>query len=312
MKGVHIQSSADLLSVALRSVQEAARRYTNLAAEMREYRNEASAILFDQVAAVEIQREELLRKWAKVEGVELSADAEILHWEGPGVGTQYDSAARTPIRSTPYRVLAYVAHDAERAFRFYTSIAGSSADAATCEYAEILATEELDHAALIRSKRRLAWHAERKANCDQPRVDPGFIESLGDLMATAASLERCVLANLTALREEYPQLRQLVARGERALQEIEERAASAVTSGEPTRNIEVIEAYGETIVPVEGDQESLLRRLYTDSDRCFMFYDAVVMRSTDEAVMLQAQDFTRMALGRLDSLRELMRYEMVA
>ncbi|MEH6580891.1 MAG: hypothetical protein V7754_03070 [Halioglobus sp.] len=307
MKRVNIQSSADLLSVAMRSVREAAQRYTNFGCEMRAYENEASATVFDQVAAIEIEREQLLGKWAKVEGLELSADAEALDWEGPSVGTQYDDAARNPIRSTPYRVLAYVAHDAERAFRFYSYIAGSSADDTACEYAEILANEELDHAALMRSMRRRAWHAERSTHSEAPDINPGGVYSLGDLLATAASLESCVLANLAALQQDHPQLQQLIADSKAALTKIEERAGSTATSGAATRNIELIETYAREIAQLDGDRERLLRRLYTDSDRSFMFYDAVVMRSTDEAVMLQAQDLTRSALGRLDLLRELMR-----
>ena len=66
------------------------------------------------------------------------------------------------------------------------------------------------------------------------------------------------------------------------------------------------------IADLDGDRAGLLRRLYTDSDRCFMFYDAIVMRSKDEAVMLRAQHLTRSAMGRLDLLRELMRHEVVA
>ncbi|HDY83737.1 MAG TPA: rubrerythrin family protein, partial [Halieaceae bacterium] len=44
-----IQSVAQLLSVARRASQEAARQYTNLADDMRDYDNEDSAATFDRL-----------------------------------------------------------------------------------------------------------------------------------------------------------------------------------------------------------------------------------------------------------------------
>jgi len=308
MERIIVQSSAELFSVAQLLAREAAYRYTDLAREMRAYGNEASASIFDQISAVELQREELIVEWAKVEGIHLLSDFDSIEWVDPGVGTDYDAAAQDPIRSTPYRVLAFMVHNAERAFRLFTHLAASTTDDMINEYAEILAQEELDRVALVRSMRRRAWHAERKAHPEDPDIEPAAVESMADLLATSASLERCVLANLAALLEDYPQLQQLIGHSEEAISEIDELAGASVASGEAAgSNIEAIEAYGMSIAKLAGDSEELLRRLYTDSDRCFMFYDAIVMHSEDEAVMLRGQHLAVAALERLDLLRELMR-----
>ncbi len=308
MERIKIQSSAELLSVTLRAAREAAQRYTDFAREMRAYGNEESALIFEQMTAVEFEREQVIVEWAKVEGIRLHTDIESIHWVDPGVGTQYDAAAQDPIRSTPYRVLALVVHSAERAFRLFTHIAACAADDMVSEYAEILAQEELDRAVLVRSMRRRAWHSERKEHPEDPNVEPGVVESLGDLWATSASLERCVLANLSALLEDCPQLQALIAHSEEILTEMEALAGTSAISGvAAASNIEAIDAYGKNITRLAGDREGLLRRLYTDSDRCFIFYDALVMRSEDEAVMLLAQRLANAARERLDLLRELMR-----
>lgn len=308
MDRINIQSSAELLSVAQQLAWEGAQRYLDLAAKMREYRNEASALIFDQMTVVEQEREQLIVEWAKVESVQLDADIESIQWDDPGVSTEYDSAARDPIRSTPYRVLASLVNNADRVFRLYTHIAASTADHMIAEYAEILAQEELDRVAQLRSLRRRAWHAERRAHPEDPDIEPTTVQSLGDLLATSASLERCVLANLAALLEDYPQLQQLITHSDDVISEIEKRAGAFITSEEATgSNIEAIEAYGRSIAPLKGDPGELLRRLYADSDRCFMLYDAIVMHSDDETVMLQGQRLAVAAQERLDLLGELMR-----
>jgi rubrerythrin len=306
-----IQSSTDLLSAAIVAARNAANRYTVAAQDMRAYGNDASASVFDELAAIEAEREQLVRDWAGGEGIKPNAETGAIHWVDPGVSMPYDEAANDPIRSTAYRVLAYVVHNAERAFRFYTHVAASSSDETVCDYAEILAQEELEHATRMRAKRRHAWHTERNAHTGDPYIDPAFVVSLGDLHATSASMEHCVYNDLIALQKHYPQLQPLIDQSEHLLGKLDAGLASSAVSGEAAvGNIELIEAYSSTIEQLGGDKNAMLRRLYSDSDRCFMFYDAVVSRSQDEAVMLQAQSFTRSALQRLDMLRESMRPEV--
>ena len=183
MQRINIQSVAELLSVARRTSQEAARHYIDLAGDMRDYDVQSSASTYDRLAQLEIEHEQLIVAWANAENIPLDPHVAPIHWEDPNVGTQYDAAARDPIRSTPYRVLACAVHQEELAFRFFTHVAASAEDETVREYAEVLAQEELGHAALVRSMRRRAWHAERLERPEEPGINPDTVESMVDFLA---------------------------------------------------------------------------------------------------------------------------------
>ncbi|RLA43516.1 MAG: hypothetical protein DRR04_10020 [Gammaproteobacteria bacterium] len=307
MQKINIQSIAQLLSVARRASQEAARQYTNLADDMRDYDSDSSAVTFDRLAGLETEHEQLILAWAKTENIRLDPDIMPAQWEDPNVGAEYDIPAKDPIRSTPYRVLAYAAHNEEHSFRFFTHVAANTEDDTVREYAEVLAQEELGHAAVVKSMRRRAWHAACLAHPEEPGIKPDTVESMVDFLAIAASLERCVRANLAALLDDYPRLDQVLAHSENIRRDIEALGKSYDSSSDSTADtIDSIEAYGGTIKALSGDKEGLLRRLYSDSDRCSMYYDTLVTSTRDEAVMLQAQSLTTSALERIDLLREIM------
>jgi rubrerythrin len=307
MQRINIQSVAQLLSVARLAAQEAAQNYAHLASAMRDYASESCAATFDQMAEREIEHEKLIVAWTKAEGIPLDPDVTSIDWEDPNVGTEYDAAARDPIRSTPYRVLSYVAHNEEHAFRFFSHVAANTDDETVREYAEVLAQEELGHAAWVRSMRRRAWHAERLAHPDEPVIKPGVVESMADFLAITASLERCVRANLAALLSDYPQMEQILAHSEIIRGHIEALAKDSDTGPHTVfSSIDAIQTYGKTIEGLTGNREGLLRRLYSDSDRCAMYYDALVRSTREEAIMLQAQRFSISALERIELLREAM------
>ncbi len=303
MLTANVQSADDLMSIALCAEHEAVRRYTLLAANMREHRNEAAASLFERMIREEREHERLIEQWAQVEGIELRTDIRPIVWEDPQVATVYDSDATDPAHSSPYRALAFAVHNEERAFRFYTHVAANAADEAVREYAEILAREELGHAALLRAMRRRAWHTEQESAGEEPDLDPGSIHCLADLLSVAASIEHCLSAFITAVSADYPELQKLSTTVHQSLTDIETQLHS---SGEPTSaisdTIKAINTYADT-AEKRAAATSSLQRLCSDSDRCFAFYDAVVTRTKDEAVMLAAQRLSESALDRIKVLR---------
>ena len=306
MDKTEIQTSAELLSTVLMAVREAAQYFSACSGEMREHRNEACASIFEQISTTEREREKQIVSWAESEGLQLSTDAMPLDWQDPNVRNEYDAAALDPIRSTPYRVLALVAHDADRAFRFFTHVAAYAEDGGLREYAEILAQEELERVAQFRSLRRRAWHAEQDRHRNRPKIDPGAIESTADLFNVAASLERCVLASVKALLELYPALSDVVSYSETILEGIEPQARSSDSfcTQAAIRDVDLIEVYCKDLSQNGADDAALLQRLYSDCDRCFMYYDALVTRTMNETVMLQAQQLAASAMARIDMLRD--------
>ena len=310
MERLNIQSPGELLSVALHAAQVASGHYVDCAEQMRGYENDASAAVFDRLAAAEVEREQLIIDWASAEGIALQVIAEPLDWQDLDAHSDYDVAAQDPIRSTPYKVLAFIVHRSEQAFRFFTYVAANARNEATREYAEILAQEELDRASLNRVGRRRAWHIQRKAHPEEAGIYPDAVTSMGDLLAVSASLEHCVHADLSSLLEDYPRLQQLTSHCEDTLADIETRRPGSGTCSDAAAGVvESVAAYREQLPTLYGDRQGLLRRLCTDSDRCFAYYDAVVARTRDEAIMLQAQRFTRLALARLDMLTSIVKRE---
>jgi len=264
-----------------------------------------SAEIFAALAESEQERQQMLHAWAEAEGLALGAEVDPLDWQDPNVKDTYDAAAVDPIRSTPYRVLAMFAHSAERGFRYYSYVAAYTSDAAIREYAEILAEEELERAAQARKKRRVAWHAQRAQNPGWPVLHPVDVGSLADLFCVAAALEQRVCRSLKILDEEYRAFKTLALASEESLSEIRALARScAVGSEMAAAEAEAIansfDALGQTASPTPGS----LLQLYSDIDRCFTYYDALVNCAEDEAIMLQAQQFAFSAMARIDLLHE--------
>lgn len=307
MLSTHVQSTSELMSIALCAEHEAIRRYSRLAEDMHDSGNEETASLFERMAEEEREHERLIEEWAKVEGVQLRTDIGPIAWEDPQVPTEYDSAATDPARSTPYRALAFAVHNEERAFRFYTHVAANAVEKTVREYAETLAREELGHAALLRAMRRRAWRKERESGRDEPDIEPAAIHSLPDLLAVATSIEHCLIDNISALSGSYPELRETGATTQRSLTSIEEQLK---TAGEPGAGIaaavESVRNYTRKTAAMRNDTGLLLRRLCSDGDRCFEFYDAVVGCAQDEALMLAAQHLSELALERVGVFRTLL------
>ena len=120
----------------------------------------------------EQEHERLLLAWMTKESVEPNPDIGPIRWRDPQVSTTYNDEARDPLYSTPYKALAFAVNNEENAFRFYTHVAAEADDETVRQYAEILAREELGHAALLRAERRLAFHAERDAGAAASTADP--------------------------------------------------------------------------------------------------------------------------------------------
>ena len=300
-----VQTTSELMSIALRAEHEAIRRYARLAEDMHRHGNKEAASVFERMVEEEQKHERLIEEWADLEGIQLLTDIGPIKWEDPQVATDYDSEAIDPVYSTPYRALAFAVHNEERAFHFYAQVAATADDDTVCEYAEILAREELGHAALMRTLRRRAWRAERDHDHEDPNIDPAIINTLADLLAIASSAERCLADNLAALTDSHPELKKVATAMRRILSDIEARLNNAGKPGEDViKALESIELYKRKIATISDDPDALLQRLRADSDRCFAFYDAVVTHAEDEEVMLAAQKLSESVLERIALLRD--------
>lgn len=303
MFNTNIDSTSELLSIALAAMRQAIRRYSEHALKMREHGNDEAAAVFERLVAKEQGYAKKITEWASLEGIVINADATPVSWKDPGVETDYDVQARNPHRCTPYKALAFAAHNKERAFLFYTYVAADSHAADVCHHAKVLARAELDHAASLRALRRRAWHAQSR-QVSKSRIDPGVIDGIPDLLAIIVVIER-YLAHLFKLAGgRFPELDSLAAstRGSLSVSE------KALHAGDPpgarvTTALQKVTSWSKQILAETLDATAALRRLCTDCDRSFVFYNSVVKLTRDEPVMLMAQQHSALATRRIAELR---------
>ena len=310
MLSTNVKTTSDLMSIALQAEREAIRRYSELTLKMREAANEFAAAVFERMVVEEQEHERLLLQWMAQEGIEENPEIEPVKWRDPNISTTYDDEARDPYQSSPYRALAFAVHNEEIAFRFYTHVAAESEDQAVRQYAEILAREELGHAALLRAERRLAYHAERDSNMVEPRLNSKAVHNAADLLAAAIHIDHHLANEMSKLAEKHPEVDAL-ARKTRLQISSNENALDAEASNnkrppgeEIISNLEQLASYNASMEKSDDSSNSRLHRLCTCCDRSFAFYDAIVETTADESVMLTAQQLSSSALDRIGILKQ--------
>jgi rubrerythrin len=308
MLSTRVKTTADLMSIALQAEREAIRRYTELSTRTREAGNESAAALFDRMVIEEKEHERLLLEWMARESIDANPGIGPISWRDPGVSTTYDDEARNPHHSTPYKALAFAVHNEEIAFRFYTHVASESDNEAVRKYAEILAREELGHAALLRAERRRAYHAERNASPAQPVLDPRSINSEADLLTVAIHIDQRLTATMNTITTDSPQLdalarevQQQISSNENALA-ILARSNSGMAADEIHGKLAQLDSCHQQTAEKTTNPD--LQRLSIYCDRSFAFYDAIVESTADEATMVAAQRLTSSALDRIGMLKQ--------
>jgi rubrerythrin len=298
------------MSIALQAEREAIRRYSDLAVQMHEADNESAAALFERMVTEEQEHERLLLEWMAQEGIEESPGIAPIKWRDPQVSTTYDDDARDPGHSTPYRALAFAVHNEEIAFRFYTHVAANSENKSVRKYAEVLAREELGHAALLRAERRRAYHAEREASMVEPRLNSRAVHNETDLLAAAIHIDRYLMNAMERLNEDFSEINALAKQLLNQLSRNKHMLNDNISSGgehpgeDITSSLEEITSYNEKMETKVDTPKARLQRLCACCDRSFAFYDAVVETTTDEKVMLAAQKLTSSALDRIGILKD--------
>ena len=295
-----IQSPGQLLAAAIAVEREAIRHYAELAARMRHYGNHDSVALFERLASEGREREQQMLEWAELEHIQPPEFTEPVAWEDPLMPTTYDAEARDPYRSTPYKALAYAAHNTDRAFHLYTYISATAGDPQTERYAKILAGDALNRSRLLQSRRRRAYHSEHRGH-RQRQLDAALrLKTLTELYAVSAGIEARLADILDAMAEHYEDLAPVAARS----RETEARyQVHLVRAGTPA--VQANDPCDTTNIGKDLHQDVLM--LFTESERAFNFYDTVMAHAYDEAIMLEAQHLSESALARMEAIREVQR-----
>ena len=315
MLSTHVDSTADLMSIALQAEREAIRRYTQLAASMRDGDNESAARLFERMVVEEQEHLRLLLEWMQQENIDESPRIGPISWRDPQISTTYDDEARDPYYSTPYKALAFAVHNEEIAFRFYTHVASDSDNKSVREYAEVLAREELGHAALLRAERRRAYHAEHEPGFIEhsvvehsfagPKLNPKNILNEADLLTAAVHIDRHLLDEMKLISSNSPEIETLVSETQKQINQYEKTLNDKAINqqirpgDQISQNLKQLDEYNIQLIQHTDNPEHRVERLYACCDQSFAFYDAIVESTSDETVMLTAQQLTSLALDRI-------------
>jgi len=295
-----INAPGQLLSTAIAIEREAIKHYGDMAVRMRRYGNNESVSLFERLSEESREREQTIAEWAELENIELAEIKEALVWEDPLMPKTYDAEARDPYRSTPYKALAYAAHNTDRAFNLYTHIAAIAEDPQTERYAQILAGDALNRSRLLQSRRRRAYHTEQRGPW-QKQLDAALsLKTVGKLYAVAAGIEQRLTGLLVVMETHYDDLPPITEQSRQSAQQCLQKldpGRSPIAVPEPPYNMDII---GEKL-----HEDALL--LFTESERAFNFYDTVMSHAYDEDIMLVAQKLSESALARLEAIREMQR-----
>jgi rubrerythrin len=310
MLSTKVRSAQELISIALQAERQTTRRYTQLAADMREAGNLSAAALFERMVLEEREHERKLVEWMTRESLVEQADIGPIRWRDPMVATTYDDEARDPRYSTPYKALAFAVNNEENAFRFYTHVAAQADDEAVRGYAEALAREELEHAELFRAERRRAYHAERDSTMVDPLPDPGSIQSEAELLATTIGLNRLFADAIGQLDTDSPLLGGLANEAQQQISK-NEVLLESLSLTTPHLVDEIVSLIlRQSHYDGANDRDgfatvaSELQQLKIFCDRSFTFYDAIVDGTTDETIMHEAQAQASIALDRTDGLQQ--------
>jgi rubrerythrin len=311
MLSTRVKTTRDLMSIALQAEREAIRRYSQLAANMREAGNDSAAALFERMVNEEQGHERLLLAWMTKESVAPNPDIGPIRWRDPQVSTTYNDEARDPLYSTPYKALAFAVNNEENAFRFYTHVASEADDETVRQYAEILAREELGHAALLRAERRLAFHAERDASATPGTADPRTIQTETELLATAIAIDRYLDDALGKIDNDSAQLAALAGVTRQQISNNEDILNRLAPGYRKTAAAEIAMSLSQAAANEanSADEPGELHRLSAYCDACFAFYDTIVETTADEEIMRSAQSLTSSALDRIGVLKRVIANE---
>jgi len=292
-----IQSPGQLLGIAIALAREAVRHYGDLAKRMSHYGNNESVELFERLESESRERKNQLVELTQLEDIALVEMNEPVTWEDPLMPTTYDAQARDPYRSTPYKALAYAAHNTDRAFHLYTHISATTTDPQTEHYAKILASDALNRSRLLQSRRRRAYHTEQRGPW-QKQLDAALsLKTAAELYAVSAGIEKRLADLLTTMAKHYEELMPI----SKSAHETVELCQQHLTDDLPA-TVTPPPPYNMDHIGQDLHQDILL--IFTESERAFSFYDAVMAHAFEEDIMLIAQDLSESALLRLEAIRE--------
>jgi len=236
-----LQSLDELFALANAMEQESASKYDDLAADMQRQNKPDLAAVFAQLAAAEREHVDSVARWSQSR-LGRAPDPALVRWEAPETFDRETAAEIMTSRlMTPYRALSMAVRNEERAFAFWSYVAGFAEDPEIKQTAEAMAREELGHVATLRKERRRAYHSEDNK---MRAVEQGNVGQVD-----AAALERRLAGQLADLKRRVEG--EAANRARELLQETTRMSAQAAGIGRFPANLEQCDA--QTIAEALAD-----------------------------------------------------------
>ena len=236
-----LQSLDELFALANAMEQESASKYDDLAADMQRQNKPDLAGVFAQLAAAEREHVDSVARLSQSR-LGRAPDPALVRWEAPETFDRETAAEIMTSRlMTPYRALSMAVRNEERAFAFWSYVAGFAEDPEIKQTAEAMAREELGHVATLRKERRRAYHGEDNK---MRAVEQGNVGQVD-----AAALERRLAGQLADLKRRVEG--EAANRARELLQETTRMSAQAAGIGRFPANLEQCDA--QTIAEALAD-----------------------------------------------------------
>lgn len=290
---VNADTVEDVLAIAHAIEREAVARYSLLGDCMRRLRHDDVAAVFEALAAEERQHVEGIERLSRKLVGRLPSPA-VAQWDMPEI---FRAAGEDGLSAllTPYRALSIAVQNEERAFAFWSYVAAEAAGDAVRTQAEAMARQELFHAARLRSERRRAYHAERRAGLraetDVPRDAAAMRKEAARLGEEAAAFLAAAADRLDRMADETSAALARQIAGEMRATPAGGRPGAADAA--MARAAKAFAAGGNAALLFEA--AGVLERL---ADRCLAMMEA----DPDAAAAGGLEDLARAATGHLSRL----------
>lgn len=275
---IQFECVEDLLAMAQKIEAGAAERYTEYA-ETASKVNPETAALFKRLAEEEQEHENKVIELAEEASVDLS-NSTVSEQTIPSGNNEESSQANNSL----YQILAAAVKREELAFEIYSQIAASSNNDDLCYYAEILAKEELGHAALLRAMRRRVYD-RHKAQSTILLPGPDKLNSVEEFLVIAYTLETSLASyakNITASGLDLSACRE---HSELIINQLmDDLGRSAKNTDWNINNLDT-----------SSNQEMLsnittftLDNLLTECESAYEYYDSFILNTGNEDIMEKA------------------------
>ncbi len=289
------RTAGDVAALALALEREAERRYLAFAEDALGITSPEVGALLGRIAGEHGERAGRLE-------AEEAAAARIPEALWLWLFAEEETVVCDRVGLTPYKVLAYAVALAQRSFTLYSYLAAAQ-DPAARDSAERRAADELLRAADLRRERRRAYRVERRSAAVEPYPPPALVETLADLIAAALVVEEALSRRLAEALGADPALSSSLEATRRQVEDLQHaRGAAGQAGGALAEALARLAQALPTSEPQIEDKAGLRRRLLTECEHAFTFYDAVASAAVNEAVLLKAQDLCRVALERVKRL----------